>query len=59
MKFSSLRTIGLSCVYFLFMAFSAVAGAAGVEEASAGVSVEGWATVGSRELPVLSFDDTV
>lgn len=57
MKLVSLRMIGLSCIYFLFIAFSASAGATGVEQAGEGVSVEGWSAVGSRELPILGFDD--
>ena len=53
MKLINLRTIGLSMVYFLFVAWSAAAGAQPPEN---GVTFEGWSAVGERELPVLSFE---
>lgn len=58
MKYTQLRTFGLSCIYFLMMAFSATASAVEVGQAESGVTVEGWSAVGSRNLPILSFEGT-
>jgi hypothetical protein len=58
MNYAKLKTLGLSCVYFLFVTFSASVNAAILDQEGTGVSVEGWSDVGGQELPILNFDET-
>jgi hypothetical protein len=56
MNIAKLRTLGLSCVYFLFVVFSVSVNAANPDQSGSGVSIEGWSPVGGQNLPILAFE---
>ena len=58
MNISKLRVIVGACAYLL-LAFSASAGAQGVDQSDTGISIESWSSENGREIPVLFFDSTV
>lgn len=56
MNIAKLKTLGLSCVYFLSVAFTVSANATGQAHEASGPLIEGWASAGGRVLPVLDFE---